>query len=71
MVIAFDRIGRFKLYIKSCIINFFKFVGRKIVEILTGRKSHYDEEILEGAEEKDYQGENGGLDVKINQELTI
>lgn len=71
MAIAFGRFGTFKRFIINSIKNFFVFLKNKIVELVTGRRTQFDEEMLGEGEEKGYQGENGdlknrGMDVKIN-----
>jgi len=71
MAIAFGRFGTFKRFLIRSIKNFFVFLKNKIVELVTGRRTDYDEEMLGEGEEKGYQGENGdlknrGMDVKIN-----
>ena len=71
MVIAVQRIGRFKRWVGRSIINFFVGIKNGIVNLVTGKKSRSTDSTLEVVEEKGCQGENGdlknrGLDVKIN-----
>ena len=61
MLIAVQRISRFKGFIIQCIKNFFIGIKNKIVDMVTGQKSCPDEDTLEVVEEKGCQGENGDL----------
>ena len=51
MQIAFQRFGRFKRFLISCIKNFFIFLKNKIVQCVTGRRPNYDEEMVERGKE--------------------
>ena len=71
MAIAFGRIGRFKRFIISSIVGTIVFLKNKVIELVTGRQINlYEEDMLDGYDEKGYQGENGDIrnrdGVKIN-----